>query len=76
MDDWRDAARGDLARLVTLDRFAARGMVRGWHLGRDCALSLMQTLSEEPIAVFAFKKKFCFQTIAFIYYCGVCFAFN
>ena len=36
MGDWLDAARGDLAGLVALDRFAARGMVRGWHLGREC----------------------------------------
>ena len=36
MGDWRDAARGDLAGLVALDRFAARGMVRGVHLGGEC----------------------------------------
>ena len=39
MADWGDAARGHLAGLVALDRFAARGMVRGVHLGRDCVLS-------------------------------------
>ena len=27
-----------LARLIELDRFAARGMVRGWHLGCDWGL--------------------------------------
>ena len=36
MADWGDAARGHLAGLVALDRFAARGMVRGVHPGRDC----------------------------------------
>jgi hypothetical protein len=36
MGDWRDAARGDLAGLVELDRFAARVMVRGVHLGCEC----------------------------------------
>ena len=39
MADWRDAARGHFAGLVALDRFAARGMVRGMHLGRDCVLT-------------------------------------
>jgi hypothetical protein len=39
MADWGDTARGDLAGLVVFDRFAARGMVRGVHLGRDCVFT-------------------------------------
>ena len=35
MADWGDTARGHLAGLVALDRFAARGMVRGGHLEFD-----------------------------------------
>jgi hypothetical protein len=42
MGDWRDAARGDLAGLVELDRFAARGMVRGVHLGCEYHLNSVQ----------------------------------
>ena len=32
MGDWGDAARGHLAGLVALDRFAARGMIEGTRL--------------------------------------------
>src|SRR6056300_56241 len=42
MGDWRDAARGDLAGLVELDRFAARVMVRGVHLGCEYHLNSVQ----------------------------------
>jgi hypothetical protein len=35
MDDWSDAVRKDLARLVKLDRLFPRGMVNWGHLGFD-----------------------------------------
>ena len=47
MADWGDAARGHLAGLVALDRFAARGMVRGVHLGRECVHFRMQGVESE-----------------------------
>ena len=47
MADWGDAARGQLAGLVALDRFAARSMVRGVHLGRECVHFRMQGVESE-----------------------------
>ena len=34
MDDWSDAVRGDLARLVEFDRLSPRGEVRGGGIYR------------------------------------------
>ena len=49
MADSRDAARGHLARLVELDSFAARGMVRGWHLGCEYIHFWMQAVESENL---------------------------
>ena len=47
MADWGDAARRHLAGLVALDRFAARGMVMGVHLGRECVHFRVQGVESE-----------------------------
>jgi len=47
MADWGDAARRHFAHLIELDRFAARGMVRGWHLGCEYIRFWMQAVESE-----------------------------